>query len=178
MGQTVQIKKTRPDSQLSVGNKGFTLVEILIVVVILGILAAIIIPRFSTATDQARDSMLKENLRNVRTQMTIYSIQHLDTAPGTDENGTISADLFAEHLTGFSDINGNTNPTRTAVYSFGPYLSKIPANPITGKTTIAIADEMPESCNGDDGWIYVPNSMSFIADIPGVGVDGKSYIDY
>ena len=44
-------------------NSGFTLVEILIVVVILGILAAIVIPQFSQASNEARESSLKSNLK-------------------------------------------------------------------------------------------------------------------
>ncbi len=157
---------------------GFTLVEILIVVVIISILAAIIIPRFSTATDQARDSVLKDELKNIRTQMSIYAIQHLDIPPGVNSDGDVSEDLFVSHLTGFSDVDGNTNDTRSTQFRFGPYLSKIPENPINGKSSITISDEIPDECTGDNGWIYIPNSMSFIADISGTGPNGKLYLDY
>lgn len=157
---------------------GFTLVEILIVVIIIGILAAIIIPRFSTATDQARDSVLKDELKNIRTQMSIFAIQHLDIPPGVDSEGNVTEELFLAHLTGFSDVNGTTNATRNAQFRFGPYLSRIPENPINGKGSISIADEIPAECTGNDGWIYIPNSMAFIADLPGTGPDGKLYLDY
>ena len=49
-------------------NKGFTLVEILIVVIILGILAAIVIPQFTQASNDARESSLSSELQTVRSQ--------------------------------------------------------------------------------------------------------------
>lgn len=159
-------------------NSGFTLVEILIVVVILGTLASIIIPRFSTATEQARDSMLKENLKNIRTQISIYQIQHQDIPPGVDINGNVTEDLFVSHLTGFSDYLGNISATRSSQYKLGPYLSRIPANPINDKSSISVVNTIPTQCTGNDGWIYVANTATFIADISGNGPDGKPYIDY
>ena len=51
-------------------NKGgFTLVEILIVVIILGILAAIVIPQFTNASQDARKSSLSSQLQTVRSQI-------------------------------------------------------------------------------------------------------------
>ena len=62
-------------------NRGFTLVEILIVVVILGILAAIVIPQFSQASSDANLSSLKSNLQTIRSQIELFKIQHLDVPP-------------------------------------------------------------------------------------------------
>lgn len=58
-------------------KKGFTLVEILIVVVILGILAAIVIPQFTNASEEARESSLKSNLQSLRSQIHLYKIRSL-----------------------------------------------------------------------------------------------------
>ena len=63
-------------------RKGFTLVEILIVVIILGILAAMIIPQFSSATESARASMLMDDLRVMRSQMEVFKAQHQGVPPG------------------------------------------------------------------------------------------------
>ena len=54
------------------GKRAFTLVEILIVVVILGILAAIVLPKFSNASAIARASMLADDLRVIRMQVQVY----------------------------------------------------------------------------------------------------------
>ena len=53
-------------------RRAFTLVEILIVVVILGILAAIIIPQFADASSDARTTNLRTTLANVRNQIEIF----------------------------------------------------------------------------------------------------------
>lgn len=61
------LKKT-----IRVKYKGFTLVELLIVIVILGILAAIVISRFTGATKDAKETSLKANLSGLRSQIEIY----------------------------------------------------------------------------------------------------------
>ena len=54
------------------GRKGFTLIELLIVVVIIGILAAIAIPKFANTKEKAYIASMKSDLRNLSTALETY----------------------------------------------------------------------------------------------------------
>src|SRR5688500_10558540 len=60
---------------------GFTLIEILIVVIILGILAAIVVPHFTNAGKEAKHTALVTIVQNVRSQVALYKLQHNDQLP-------------------------------------------------------------------------------------------------
>jgi general secretion pathway protein G len=70
--------------------RGFTLIEILIVVVILGILAAIIIPQFTNAADDASISSARTQLQTMRSQIELYRAQ---SPTSSYPSATWSADL-------------------------------------------------------------------------------------
>lgn len=54
------------------GQKGFTLLELLIVIVIIGILAVLIIPNLASGPARGRDSQRKSDLRNIKTALESY----------------------------------------------------------------------------------------------------------
>ena len=56
-------------------RRAFTLVEILIVVVILGILAAVVVPQFTSAADDANDATVRSQLQTLRSQVELYKAQ-------------------------------------------------------------------------------------------------------
>ena len=57
---------------MSTAKKGFTLIELLIVVVIIGILAAIAIPKFANTKEKAYISAMKSDIRNLATAQETY----------------------------------------------------------------------------------------------------------
>ncbi len=63
-------------------RRGFTLVEILIVVVILGILAAIIVPQFSDAQSLSRATAMRTQLNTIRGQVAAWRLQNGNAVPG------------------------------------------------------------------------------------------------
>ena len=62
-------------------KRGFTLIEILIVVVILGILAAIIVPQFTDAAQDANESSARSQLQSIRSQIELHRVQNNGAAP-------------------------------------------------------------------------------------------------
>lgn len=65
--------------------RAFTLVEILIVVVILGILAAIVTPQFSRATEDAKLGATLDQLGKVRSALAVYMVRNQNRAPEIEE---------------------------------------------------------------------------------------------
>jgi general secretion pathway protein G len=163
----------------------FTLIEILIVVVILGILAAIVVPQFSNASHIARENTLKDDLRYLRTQIAVFKAQHRDIPPGYPggvTTGTPTYDDFTTQMCKFSNAKCGTNATGTPAYPLGPYLQKMPANPITNVTKILMVTDgspMPTTYQGTDyGWIYKPQTQEIIANSDQADSNGVSYMQY
>jgi len=145
-----------------VATSGFTLVEILIVVIILGILAAIVIPQFTEASQDARVSSLMTNLQTIRSQVLLYKAQHLEVFPGAG-----GAD-FADQMTEYSDQNGNTNATPSTSYPYGPYLQSVPKNPVSNDDAVRIITDGSTTFSAptaDAGWWFNTATGEFRADL-------------
>lgn len=167
----------------SSGVGGFTLVEILIVVVILGILATIVIPQFTNAAHEARENTLKDDLRYLRTQIAVYNAQHRDRPPGFP-GGDITlpptAEDFVQQMTMYSDENGVVSSTKSDRFRFGPYLREMPKNPLNGSSSIRIVTDDADLVYADDGagWVYNPFTHKIIANLPGHDAGGTPYVSY
>ena len=125
---------TAPEkTEMKTRKTGFTLVEILIVVIILGILAAIVIPQFTEASNDARESSLVSNLQTLRSQCELYKVQHLDRYPWYDDQGGL--DFAGMNLR----LTTKTDNTGAAGNDFGPYMQDVPGNPFCTNNPVVFA---------------------------------------
>ena len=123
----------------------FTLIEVLIVVVIMAVLAATIIPQFSSSTQDAKDSQLSFNVHTLRSQIELYRVHHLGSYPPLD-------DFETQMTTGTKADGADGGP-------YGPYIDEVPRNPFNDQNSVVIATVnpatgTPDGPNGDNGWQY------------------------
>jgi general secretion pathway protein G len=140
--------------------RGFTLVEILIVVIILGILATIVIPQFTAASQDARRSSLASQLQTLRAQIDLYKLQHVDeNPPGLNTAGNIDGPTAWAEMTVRTDYDHTPNLNG----KFGPYLQTVPLNPLSDNppsdscdVLVVAADVVAGAASGagDAGWVY------------------------
>ena len=84
-------------------NKGFTLIELLIVVVIIGILAAISIPKFSATREKAYFASMKSDLKNLASQQEIYYTDTYEYTNVVASLGHVSSSGVTSTITGGTD---------------------------------------------------------------------------
>lgn len=137
---------------------GFTLIEVLIVVVIMSILASVVISHYLDSANDAKKSVLQHNLNQFRLQLELYKVDHRGQTPQLI-NGSLPQMLAS------TDSNGAIGPAGPS-YPFGPYmLAGLPQNPMSGNSTItAVASFPPTSASGNGGWLYLQTTGQIAAD--------------
>ena len=165
--------------------KGFTLVELLIVVIILAILAAIVVPQFTNTTEDAKLSSLDTTLTTMRSAIELYYQQHgkypgaAVSTSGTCDAGAAdttgstagSKEAFIAQLTRYTNSAGQACTGSGVNYKYGPYLKAdtLPINPITEKNAISVGSTgtlgmVSSLTDGSGGWKYDTKTGQFIAD--------------
>ena len=162
------------------GSGGFTLLEMLIAVVILGILAMVIVPQFSASSTDAKVSAAKADLSALRSAVENYYQQHNSAYPGAvteDGNATAITDptqcatAFTDQLTKYSQGNGlvNADSAKLTAPLYGPYVkgSTLPVNPFNNLNTVVCdtttTDVTARTANNAYGWKFYSQTGSFIA---------------
>lgn len=93
-------------------SRGFTLIEVMIVVVILGILASIVVPKIIGRTDDAKIVKAKQDIRALQNALDLYRLDN-HNYPGTDQG--------LEALV--------RKPSNAAKWKEGGYLDRLPKDP-------------------------------------------------
>lgn len=136
-------------------SSGFTLVEILVVVVILGILAGVVISQVGNASDDARETCLSNDLRTVRGELERYRIRHFCQYPTVFEGG-------GSQMLNKTQADGTVDPAGPC----GPYLPRIPTNPFNEKATVQVEAGAAGAGDSSHGWHYDSDTGRFRADDP------------
>jgi general secretion pathway protein G len=168
-------------------RKGYSLVEIVIVLVVLGIIAAIAIPRISLGSKQAEESALRSNLKMIRCAIEKYQSDHGGFLPGEKgdgQNAAGTAASFIRQLCFFTAATGEVSETRDLAHPFGPYLrGQLPRQTVGSNaddnSVTVINNTLPLNADGSTaGWIYNVNTGDFVANTSEVDTAGTEYDDY
>ena len=96
-------------------NKGFTLIELLIVVVIIGILAAIAIPKFSATREKAYFAAMKSDLKNLASQQEIYYSDNYAYSSSVGDLGFVNSDGVIVAIASVSSSGWAASATHAAL---------------------------------------------------------------
>jgi prepilin-type N-terminal cleavage/methylation domain-containing protein len=152
---------------ISLIKKGFSLVELVIVVAVLGIMAAIVVPQFNSYSVQAKEAVVKDDLRILRGAIELYTGHNKGIPPGYPDNNPLNAPDYATFC--------------NQLMVSGKFLKEVPDNPFNNLAEIKMLgnnENFPETSIAGYGWIYQPATMKIKLNYSGSDLDGVRYMDY
>ena len=159
------VKNAVPAVTIAAKKRAFSLVEMLIVISILGIMAAIIIPAMKDHSQRAKEAAAKDNLRVLRTAIEAYAARNNGVPPGYTNNNPAT-------------IPGGLN---VEIQLVPEYMHAIPQNPFAGRNTIRTIPNGPDGLappSDSFGWVYKPQTKEIRLDSSGNDSEGVAYFDY
>jgi type II secretory pathway pseudopilin PulG len=149
----------------------------MLVVAILGILAAIVFPSFQDHVASARESAAKDNLGKIRAQIELYKLQHKGVPPGYVNGAAANLATLQMQFTATTTETGQVSPSKIPAdpFLYGPYLRAMPENPFNKLSNIvyvAEATAFDAAADGtSSGWLYKKETGEF--KINWTGTDSK-----
>jgi prepilin-type N-terminal cleavage/methylation domain-containing protein len=141
-------------------HPAFSLLELVIVLVIMGVVAAIAIPRMSSSAENAKAGSLRADLDQLQRSIELYAAEHGDRGPEMNSDGSVVANPRAIATRLMRPTNEAGTPAAAA--PLGPYLRLWPRNPYNGRYTIRL-DGPPAGANVA-GWRFDSASRTIEAD--------------
>lgn len=137
----------RAGSRLAVGRRGFTIIEMLMVIVALAIMAGVVIPQVSGAVEDAKHGTMLANLHEVTNAIERYRMDHAGLTPDQ------VTDRRLVQLTSRTNVEGQVGTGPGFIY--GPYLSEMPVNPLSETANVYLVSTIPpSSLDKRIGWVY------------------------
>jgi prepilin-type N-terminal cleavage/methylation domain-containing protein len=162
-------------------HKGFTIVELLIVIVVIGILAAISIVAYNGVQNRANDVTIQSDLSNISKKIRLYEADMGYYPAGSTQLATLglkaSKGAYAPFFNGTANYNlvycrmPNINPTQFAIVAYGKsgknfqysasgQISEFSGAP-TGSMAACAAAGVPLSAGTERDWFYDNNAWQY-----------------
>jgi prepilin-type N-terminal cleavage/methylation domain-containing protein len=118
-------------------QRGFTLIELLIVMALLGVLVAVLLPKYQDLTPEAKIAATQQNLETLRSSVLIYAARHPEVGI-PDSLGVVVAEGLVR---------------------------KMPTEKISGLSTVITSTEAAMSCTNAGGWLYASDTGLVMANV-------------
>lgn len=165
----------------------FTLVELVVVILILGIIASVAVPRVMRSTSNAGESALKQDLATLRSAIELYANDHGGVLPGAASDGGTGAagseEAFKNQLLHYTNAAGAFSADKTSAFPYGPYVRRpfpaAPAGPKSGNAAVKMETTGTLLTGADEttGWRYDTKTGEFILNSNDISSDGTTAYD-